>query len=229
MSKFLLTSVLFSLTIVFLSAVINPAHAQYPLEDTVRIRHHKENTTPGQKGYVDTSKNNATNPDNTNTAQKEFLFVHGQYFIIADHTSNIKFHESFGGEAGLGFLLDRRSYQKTYLIASVGYNLFRVLKYPSSPSSTVTESEVPVRLGLRRYLIPHFLYVNGDAGLAFIANSYGTPQTPDPSSLRVTADIGVGIIRGGFEAGCTMDTFKEPSPDGWTGTVVLKVGWRFGW
>jgi hypothetical protein len=231
MNRFLFKILLTALSLVFVSAFINPARAQYPLEDTIRVKHQHIKPVKTPIASTDSAKNNNIpgNPDNTNVADREFLFIHGQYLTITDHTSNIKFHEAFGAEAGLGFLLDRKAYQKTYLVATAAYNLFPVLANPSSPSNTKTESYIPVRIGVRTYLIPHLIYVNADAGGAIIGNSYNTVQTPNPSSLRLTADIGVGIIAGGFEAGITMDTFKEPSPDGWTGCVVLKAGWRFGW
>jgi len=165
--------------------------------------------------------------DTVNKESNSFFYAHALVAFIYDHTSIIKFHSGLGGEIGYGF------YSKSHVTAyvgSIGYTFFPVRSNasPSNPGVPVqSESYIPIKVGIRERLINDWLYFNINGGIGIIGNSYNTIQTPDPSSLRPAADFGFGIKKGAFEAGINMDFFTEPKPDGGTGTVVLKAGFRF--
>jgi len=144
-----------------------------------------------------------------------FVFVHGQYASPVQNSFKNDYNYGVGAEGGAGIGFGA----KTFLTGTVGYTVFNS---PSKELGNITY--VPMKVGLRRYLLPgNLLFVHADAGVASIKD-----KTTNSSYSRFTADIGAGAKLGPFELGVAYDGFKREGASGYASWLGFKAGWRFG-
>jgi hypothetical protein len=148
-------------------------------------------------------------------AQKLFFaFAHGQYASPVQNSFKNDYNYGVGAEGGVGIGFGA----KTFLTGTVGYTVF------NSPSKEVGNiTYVPMKVGLRRYLLPgNLLFVHADAGIGKIKD-----KTDNSSYSRFSADIGAGAKLGPFEIGVAYDGFARKD-EGYATWLAFKAGWRFG-
>jgi hypothetical protein len=149
-------------------------------------------------------------------AQKLFFaFAHGQYASPVQSSFKNDYNYGAGVEGGLGIGFG----SKTFLTGTVGYTVF------NSPSKEVGNiTYVPMKVGLRRYLLPgNLLFIHADAGVGKIKD-----KTNNSNYSSFTADVGAGAKLGPFEIGVAYDGFKRQGSSGYASWVAFKAGWRFG-
>ncbi|MDB5191019.1 MAG: hypothetical protein JWQ96_582 [Segetibacter sp.] len=112
--------------------------------------------------------------------------------------------EVFGG-MGLG---------KTYLIATAGAAAFK----PDGDQGTLTY--LPLKIGVKHYLLLNKIFVNGDIGTASV-------KARGLQSKRFTRGIGAGVRFLGLEAGLYYDGWKNENTSGYSNSLNAKVGWSF--
>lgn len=146
-----------------------------------------------------------------------FIFIHGVGATPIDQSSQNYYTGGFGGEAGFGL-----GGNKTFFTGSIGYTSF------NGKGLVKNETYIPVKIGVRQYLPLKLVFIDANAGIGMVSNSQPTIATPNPSGARFAADLGAGIKLGNLELAANFDTFKEPNPDGWSGWIVFKAGFRIG-
>lgn len=138
----------------------------------------------------------------------------GINIIYATPHGNFKDAYGFGiggelvGGVGLG---------STYVIGSIGNIWYKATGNTSAGNLTT----VPVKVGLKRYLLLNKFFINGDVGAA-------TLKVNNVSSRAFTAGFGGGIKLLGLEAGLYFNTFKNNigySKSGFSNNTQLKIGW----
>jgi hypothetical protein len=145
-------------------------------------------------------------------AQKLFFVVaHGQYSSPVQNTFKANFNYGLGGEAGVGI-----GPGKTKVMGTIGYHFFNARSGHEASDLTV----VPMKLGLRRYILP-LIFVHADAGVAKIK-----AKGADGRTSGFTADIGAGVKLGPMDLGVAYDGFQYEGA--FRSFVAFKAGWRLG-
>lgn len=117
-----------------------------------------------------------------------------------------------GGElsAGLGF-------GKTYLVGTYGNSIFFADGENNNGNLTIN----PLKIGIKHYFLANKIFINGDIGLGNVKDK--TMSTRESVFMR---GIGAGIHFLGLEAGLYYDGWKSLHADGYSNSVLLKVGWN---
>lgn len=140
-----------------------------------------------------------------------FVFAHGQYATPVQNDFKNNYGFGLGAEAGLGI-----GTGKTFFTGTVGYTFFDA----QSESAAGNLTYVPVKAGIRRYILPgNLLFIHADAGVATIKIKGGD------SFSRFTADVGAGAKLGPFEIGVAYDGFTGTGNASW---LEFKAGWKLG-
>jgi len=143
-----------------------------------------------------------------------FLFAHGQYASPVQNNFRNNYNYGAGAEGGAGL-----GFGKTFVIGTVGYTLFNA----AAKSEAGNLTYIPVKIGLRHYILPgNLLFIHADAGMATIKIK------GDGSSSRFTGDVGAGVKLGPLEAGVAYNGFSQSDPSGYASWLEFKVGWRMG-
>jgi hypothetical protein len=152
-----------------------------------------------------------------NSAQAQklfFLFAHGQYASPMQNSFRHDYSFGAGAEGGVGI-----GPGKTKLVGTIGYTVFK-----ASSKEMNNLVYIPVKLGLRRYLLPgNILFINADAGVGHIKD-----KTANSDYSRFTADVGAGAKLGPFDVGIAYNGFSRPGYSGYASWLEFKAGWRFG-
>ncbi len=149
-----------------------------------------------------------------NAQKLVFLFGHGLYDAptggLADH-----YNYGLGVEGGVGIGLN-----KTFLTGTIGYTNF----FNKSGNPAGDLKYVPIKVGLRHYLMAKLLFVNLNAGVASLDNKLIS------SSARFTADAGIGAKLGPLDLGVNYDGFDGSNgvSSGWNSWFSFKAGFRIG-
>jgi hypothetical protein len=144
-----------------------------------------------------------------------FLFAHGQYAGPVDSYFNHNYNAGWGVEGGAAI-----GTGNTFLIGTIGYTSFSA----ASGNSLGNESYVPIKGGLRHYLlVGKILFMQVDAGVANIKNQV-------VNSTRFSGDLGMGVKLGPFEVMAVYDGFARPDSEtsGYSSWIGIKAGARLG-
>jgi len=128
---------------------------------------------------------------------------------VGDFKKGFKY--GFGGDVygGVGW-------GKTYLLATLGYRGF--IEDVSTNANTL--SYVPVKLGVRQYLLLKKIYIQANAGVANISGG-------GESSSAFTYDLGAGLKFAGFEIAAFYDSFKPKDADKYLSSINGRIGYNF--
>lgn len=149
-------------------------------------------------------------------AQKLFsVFAHGVYAQPLDENFNNNYNAGLGVEGGVRIAINR-----TALVGTIGYTNF----FSSSNSELGNLQYIPVKIGLRQYIVSRLLFIHGDVGIGKITGDLYNAQS------RFSGDIGVGVKLTGFEVQLDYDGFTRKSPDvsGYSSWIGLKAGFSLG-
>ncbi|WP_153796732.1 hypothetical protein [Foetidibacter luteolus] len=146
---------------------------------------------------------------------QRLVFIFGHLTYNTPVQSNLKDNYRFGAGAEAGVGIGRG---QTFLTATTGYTKFN----SKSGSGVGNFGYVPVKLGLRQYVVGKLLFLNANAGMAVIK-----PKDADNMS-RFTADVGVGAQLLGLDLSINYDGFAAKDPSGWASWIAFKAGFRFG-
>jgi len=142
-----------------------------------------------------------------------FLFGHGVYSVPAGATFKDTYNFGLGGEVGIGVGL----LGKTFITGTLGFTDF----VHSSSSQSGNMTYVPVKFGVRHYLLSKLLFVHGDLGPGFFKQN-----KIDYKATKFTGDLGVGLKLAAFEVSADYDGIFGNNPSGsW---FALKAGFNFG-
>jgi hypothetical protein len=142
-----------------------------------------------------------------------FLFAHGQYSSPAQTSFKNSYGYGLGGEVGAGI-----GANKTFFTGTIGYTFFDARSGREAGNITI----VPMKLGIRHYLLPgKLIFIHADAGVARI-NDKGS----DIQTSNFTADVGGGVKLGPMEIGVAYDGFQFAGA--FRSFVAFKAGWRIG-
>ena len=114
--------------------------------------------------------------------------------------------EVFGG-VGLG---------KTFIIGTIGYSAFQAAN--NYPYGGLTY--IPVKVGIKHFLVGKHLFVNADAGFATVKNKLF-------SGSQFTRGIGAGVKLLGLEAAVYYDGWKNKDTGDYSNCLDFKLGWSF--
>jgi hypothetical protein len=142
-----------------------------------------------------------------------FVFAHGQYCSPVQTAFKDNYGYGLGGEVGAAF-----GAHKTFFTGTIGYSYFDARSGREGGNLTI----VPMKLGIRRYLLPaNLIYLHADAGVATIKD-----KGSDTRTSGFTADVGGGVKLGPMELGVAYDGFSYQGS--FRSFVAFKAGWRFG-
>ncbi|MBG9374991.1 hypothetical protein I5907_02040 [Panacibacter sp. DH6] len=150
------------------------------------------------------------------SAQKLFsFFVHGVYAQPLDENFNGNYNAGLGVEGGVRIAINR-----TALVATVGYTNF----FSSNNSELGNLQFIPVKIGLRQYIISRLVFIHGDVGIARITGDLYN------NASRFSGDAGIGVKLTGFEVQLDYDGFTRKSPEatGYSSWIGLKAGINLG-
>ena len=144
-----------------------------------------------------------------------FLYAHALYASPLDKNFNDNFNSGIGVEGGAAI-----GWGKTFLVGTVGYTKF----FDNSKNTTGSISYIPMKLGLRQYIVSKFVYVHGDLGIGRIKNDIYNNES------RFSGDIGAGVKFTTFEVQLDYDGFtrKSPDPSGYASWIGIKAGFNIG-
>jgi len=140
------------------------------------------------------------------------LFAHGIYASPLQNDFKNNYKAGFGAEAGGGI-----GWNKTFLIATIGYTSFGQTGTNTSGNISV----IPVKGGLRHYLIGRLLYLHGDLGVALVKDKVYNESL-------FSGDLGVGVKLAGLELQADYDGFSQRNHGGFASWIGLKAGFSFG-
>ena len=143
-----------------------------------------------------------------------FLFGHAVYDAPTGSFAN-HYNYGLGVEGGVGVGLN-----KTFLTGTIGYTNF----FDKSGSNAGDLKYVPIKVGLRHYLVTKLLFFNLNAGVASVDNKLMS------GSARFTADAGLGAKLGPLDLGINYDGFAGTNgiSSGWNSWFSCKAGFRIG-
>ncbi|MEX6686651.1 hypothetical protein QTN47_04055 [Danxiaibacter flavus] len=149
-----------------------------------------------------------------NAQKLVFLFGHGIYDAPTGSMANY-YNYGLGVEGGVGIGLN-----KTFLTGTIGYTNF----FNKSGSPAGDLKYVPIKVGLRHYLVTKLLFFNLNAGVASVDNKLMS------GSARFTADAGLGAKVGPLDLGINYDGFAGTNgvSSGWNSWFSFKAGFRIG-
>ncbi|HRI20211.1 MAG TPA: hypothetical protein PLA68_04635 [Panacibacter sp.] len=152
--------------------------------------------------------------NNTVNAQKlVFIFGHGLYASPLDQTFKDGYNKGLGVEGGAGI-----GWNKTFIMGTSGYSSFSSASGNGDGNITI----IPLKAGIRQYLIGKLLYLHGDLGLASVKSKISSAQS------KFSADFGAGVKFGGFELQLDYDGFSKSEPSGYASFIGLKAGFAIG-
>lgn len=143
-----------------------------------------------------------------------FIYGHALYAQPSGNNFGDATKGGIGGEVGAGI-----GWKKTFIVGTTGYTLF--FNKDSYTSGNITY--VPVKLGVRQYLVKKLVFLHADAGV-------GKIKISDESSSRFSGDFGAGVKFAGFELQLDYDGFasKSPEPSGYNSWIGFKAGFNIG-
>lgn len=144
-----------------------------------------------------------------------FLFGHVLYAVPVDQRFEKNYSYGLGVEGGIGLGTGR-----TFIVGTVGYSSFTA--FSSNPYGKL--SYVPIKIGIRRYLlVGKLLFINVDAGVGILQNGLY-------NGSRFSGDIGLGVKLGPFEVMADYDGFAKSSIEGsgYSSWIGIKAGMTFG-
>jgi hypothetical protein len=147
--------------------------------------------------------------EETKAQRSSFYFARGQYSLPVNENISKTYSHAFGGEVGGGLGFDDTFFQLT-----LGYNKFKQKESVTSGPLTI----IPVRVGVRQYILPNTVYLHGNGGIAWIRNQ----TIPTETSFTVSAGVGAQISVIEIEA--AYEGVNNKKPIGWGSWFGLKVG-----
>lgn len=152
---------------------------------------------------------------NTAHAQKLFfLFGHALYASPVEKDFKDAYKYGIGAEGGAGI-----GWKKTFITGTIGYTSFSA----ESVNAAGKVNSIPVKIGVRHYLLEKLLYVHGDLGIASVKN-----EIMSSAQTKFSGDIGTGVKLGGFEVQLDFDGFSRKDPSGYSSWIALKAGFAIG-
>jgi len=147
---------------------------------------------------------------NIQAQRTSLFFVRGQYSLPRNPNLANTYTHAFGGEAGAGLGFDDTFFQLT-----IGYNKFKAKESVTTGPLTL----IPVRVGIRQYILPNIVYLHAGGGLSWIKNQ----TIPTETSFTVSTGVGVQIsmleIEGAYEG------VSNKKPIGWGSWFGMKLGY----
>jgi hypothetical protein len=158
---------------------------------------------------------------NVNAQHVGFVFGHALYAEPVDKNFKNNYNAGLGVEAGGGI-----GWNKTFLMGTIGYtNFFHknvTVNNQGGPYASGNDLHfIPVKAGVRQYIVMKTIYLHGDIGLGNIAD-----KTSNDS--RFSGDIGAGVKFAHFEIQVDYDGFTRKDPSGYASWLALKAGLEFG-
>lgn len=152
--------------------------------------------------------------NNNAAAQKlVFLFGHGVYATPVENSFKDGYNAGFGAEGGVGF-----GWNKTFIIGTIGYTSFG----SKSGNSAGNINIIPLKAGVRQYILGKLLYIHGDVGIASVKNKITDAEG------KFCGDFGAGVKFAGLEVQLDYDGFNKSNPSGFASAVALKAGFAIG-
>lgn len=148
-------------------------------------------------------------------AQQSYAYANGHGGFSIPLNKEFSEQYSFGAGVDIGGGI---SVLNTYLTGRIGFTQF--FKSPKNTYGTMTY--IPIKFGLRHYLIEEYLFIYGDAGFAFINN-----DRMYKNETKFTGGGGFGLKFPNdveFELGYQGVNGKFPYT--WLSWVELKVGYN---
>lgn len=135
----------------------------------------------------------------------------GGNLVYARPQGNFEKLYNFGGGAevfgGMGM-------GKTFIIATAGYSAFKA--QPGIHSGALTY--IPVKIGVRQYILRKVLYINADLGRATVKNKTFNEN-------RFTRGMGAGVKLLGLQVALYYDGWKNKNTPGFSNSMQVKAGW----
>jgi hypothetical protein len=141
--------------------------------------------------------------------RSSFYFARAQYSLPVNENISRTYSHAFGAEVGGGLGFD-----DTFFQLSLGYNKFKQKESVTSGPLTI----IPVRVGVRQYIVPNTVYLHGNGGVAWIKN-----QTI-PTETSFTVSGGVGVQFSVIELEAAYEGVNNKKPIGWGSWFGLKLG-----
>jgi len=143
-----------------------------------------------------------------------FLFGHALYASPLEKEFKDTYKYGIGAEGGAGI-----GWKKTFITGTIGYTSF------TAETSNVAGkvNSIPIKIGLRHYLLEKLLYVHGDIGIASIKD-----EIMSSAQTKFSGDIGTGLKIGGLEVQLDFDGFSRANPSGYNSWIALKAGFAIG-
>ena len=143
-----------------------------------------------------------------------FLFGHALYASPVEKDFKDAYKYGIGAEGGTGI-----GWKKTFITGTIGYTSF------TAETSNVAGkiNSIPIKIGLRHYLLEKLLYVHGDLGIASVKN-----EIMSSAQTKFSGDIGTGVKLGGFEVQLDFAGFSRKDPSGYNSWIALKAGFAIG-
>ena len=152
---------------------------------------------------------------NTAFAQKLFfLFGHALYASPLEKDFKNAYKYGIGAEGGAGI-----GWKKTFIIGTIGYTSFS----NESSNTAGKVNLIPVKIGVRHYLLAKLLYIHGDLGIASVKN-----EIMSSAQTKFSGDIGAGVKFAGLEVQLDYDGFSRSEPSGYNSWIALKAGFAIG-
>ena len=142
-----------------------------------------------------------------------FLFGHGVYATPLTTDFKNGYNAGLGAEGGVGI-----GWNKTFIIGTIGYTSFS----NKSGNSAGNISIIPLKAGVRQYILGKLLYIHGDVGFASVKNKIADAEG------KFCSDIGAGVKLAGFEIQLDYDGFNRSNPSGFVSSLALKAGFALG-
>lgn len=152
-----------------------------------------------------------------NTAQAQklfFLFGHALYASPVEQSFKDGYKYGAGVEGGAGI-----GWKKTFITGTIGYTSFS----NESGNTAGKVNLIPVKIGVRHYLLEKLLYLHGDLGIMSVKN-----EMMSSAQSKFSGDVGAGIKLGLLEVQLDYDGFSRSNPSGYNSWFALKAGFAIG-